>query len=250
MEKINLQSLRQKATQLRLKTLDLALEKGGGHIGGSFSEIEILVSLYDCILKPEDKFLLGKGHACYPFYVLLNEKGYNPKISGHPDIDEKNGIYCTSGSLGHALPIGTGMALARKLQKKPGKIYVLLSDGECQEGTTWEASDIACFYKLDNLVAIVDYNKIQALDKIENVSPMNLNSKFDSFGWHVEEVDGHDFKDLISTLKKRIKNKPSLILGHTIKGKGVSYIENNPAWHAKQVTRENIKEAYQELNKI
>lgn len=240
-------NLEKKAKEFRIKVLDLALKEGVGHLGGSFSEIELLIALYDKILKPEDKFILSKGHACNPFYLLLKEKGYSPKISGHPDLDEKNGICCTTGSLGHGLPIGTGMAFARKKLRKKGHIYVLMGDGESQEGTTWESLDIASYYKLDNLTTIIDYNKIQALDKIKNISPLNLKTKFEAFGWYVSEINGHCFPEIISALKNKIKDKPYMILAHTIKGKGVSYMENNLAWHGRKPTSERLARAYEEL---
>src|SRR4030042_2602648 len=125
-------NLEKKAKELRRKVLDLNVEYGDAHLGGSFSEIEILVSLFETILKKEDKFILSKGHCPYPLYILLREKGYNPKISAHPDLNAENGIYATTGSLGHGLPIGVGMAFARKFKKQDGKIYVLMGDGECQ----------------------------------------------------------------------------------------------------------------------
>ena len=148
--------LTERGKELRKKVIDLGLEKGDAHLGGSFSEIEILIALFDIVLKEEDKFILSKGHACHPLYILLRERGCNPKISGHPDICETEGLFCTTGSLGHGLPIGVGMAFARKKLNKEGKIYVLMGDGECQEGTTWESSLIANHHKLDNLVVIFD----------------------------------------------------------------------------------------------
>ena len=244
-----MENLEKKAKELRLKTLDLALKTGEGHLGGSFSEIELLLALYEKILKKEDKFILSKGHAYGPFCIILQEKGYNPKITGHPDLDEENGIYATTGSLGHGLPIAVGMALARKLKKQNGNIYVLMSDGECQEGTTWESSDIAAYYKLNNLIAIVDHNKIQALDEIKNVSLLNLKNKFIEFGWYVSEIDGHNFNEIIGSLSKKIEGKPHMLIANTIKGKGVSYMENNPQWHARKPTLEELKGAYEELKK-
>lgn len=245
-EKIN--KLREKAKKLRRDVLDLALETGEGHLGGSFSEIEILISLYSKILKDDDKFILSKGHACYPLYILLREKGYNPKISGHPDIDEENGLYCTTGSLGHGLPIGVGMALARKILGKKGRIYVLIGDGEIQEGTTWESSLIAVHYKLDNLTVIIDHNKLQALGLIDNIVALgNLKNKFKEFGYNVLEINGHSFPEIIKALKEKPYGKPQMIIAHTIKGKGVSYMENDPKWHARKVTLDEVKEAYKEL---
>lgn len=239
--------LTERGKNIRKKVLDLGLKTGDGHLGGSFSEIEILMVLFDHILKEEDKFILSKGHACYPLYILLNEKGFNPEIKGHPDIDIKNKIFCTTGSLGHGLPIGVGMALARKIKNKPGKIYILMGDGECQEGTTWESSLIVNHHNLNNLIVIIDSNKLQALDKIENILSFNkLKEKFESFGWYVTEVEGHDINELVKTLQKETQ-KPHLIIANTIKGKGVSYMENNPIWHGRKITFERVNPAYEDL---
>ena len=138
-KKLRKLDLATQAKKLRQKTFLAFIEKGEAHLGGSFSMIEIIITLYEKILKSEDKFILSKAHASYPLCLLLNDYGLNPKLSTHLEIDEKNGINCTTGSLGHGLPIATGMAFARKHRKKKGKIYVLISDGECQEGTTWES---------------------------------------------------------------------------------------------------------------
>jgi len=224
------------------------MEEGEAHLGGGFSMIEIVISLYNKILKPEDKFILSKGHCCYPLYILLGERGFNPKIVGHPDIDIENGIVCTTGSLGHGMPIAVGMALARKRQGKPGKIYVLISDGECEEGTIWESSLIANYHNLNNLVVIVDSNKIQALDKIKDVSSLdNLPEKFKAFGYSVSEVDGHNFSELIETLQLSHLEKPRLIIAHTTKGKGLSFMENDAKWHTRLPTTDELKQAYKEL---
>lgn len=249
MEQEEISKLKGKAKKLRKDVLDLALESGGdGHLGGSFSEIEVLVSLYNKVMKDEDKFILSKGHACYPLYVLLRERGFNPKISGHPDIDEENGICCTTGSLGHGLPIGVGMALARKILGREGRIYVLVGDGEIQEGTTWESSLIAVHHKLDNLTVIVDHNKLQALEPLANiVSYGSLKNKFQEIGYDVLEVDGHSFPEIIEAFKKESSGKPRMIIAHTIKGKGVSYMENNPKWHGRKVVLDEVKDAYKEL---
>jgi transketolase len=249
MNKTEIKKLEQKARKLRRDVLGLALEKGDGHLGGSFSEIEILISLYQKILRDIDKFILSKGHSCYPLYILLQEKGFQPKISGHPDIDEKNGIWCTTGSLGHGLPIGVGMALSRKLMNKKGKIYVLLGDGEIQEGTTWESSLIATHHKLDNLVVIIDKNNLQALDSIKNVLYLkNFKEIFQELGYYVIEINGHSFPEIIKALKTKVSGKPILIIANTIKGKGVSFMENDPKWHARQISLEEFKMAYKELD--
>ena len=196
---MDLKKLKKKAKNLRIKTFNSFIEKGEAHLGGSFSLIEILITIYDLIITKKDKFILSKAHASFPFCILLNEKGYNTKIKTHLEIDEKNGINCTTGSLGHGLPIATGMALARKKQKKNGKIYVMMSDGECQEGTTWESLLIASKHKLDNLVVIVDYNKLQALSSLQEALPLdNLTKKFKSFNCNCIEIkDGHNFSLII-----------------------------------------------------
>jgi len=244
----NIEDLKQKAKELRINVLDLGIKEGESHFGGAFSMIEIIISLYNNILTSQDKFILSKGHCCYPFYLLLKEKGFNPKLTGHPDIDVDNGIVCTTGSLGHGMPIAVGMAMARKKQNKPGKIYVLISDGECQEGTIWESSLIANYHKLTNLVVIVDNNKIQALDKIKDVSSLdNLSEKFKSFGYSVSEIDGHNFFEIIDILQLSHSEKPRLIIAHTTKGKGLSFMENDPKWHTRFPTTSELDQAYKEL---
>ena len=168
-----IKNLKKKALDLRRETFNMFIKKGEAHLGGSFSLIETLLTIFEIVLKRKDKFILSKSHASFPLCILLKEKGFNPEIKTHLEIDLKNGIHCTTGSLGHGLPIATGMAFARKKQKIKGKIYVMISDGECQEGTTWESLLIASKHKLDNLVIIVDYNKIQALSKLEDALPLN-----------------------------------------------------------------------------
>ena len=235
--------LKKKALKLRQKTFDAFIEKGEAHLGGSFSMIEILLTIYEKILKKEDKFILSKAHASFPLCILLREKGFNTKIKTHLEIDQKNGINCTTGSLGHGLPISTGMAFARKKLKKKGRIFVLISDGECQEGTTWESLLIASKHKLDNLVIIIDYNKLQALSKLEDALPLdNLAKKIKAFNCNCLEIkNGHNFFSILKSLKKIKKNnKPSVIIAHTIKGKGIKEFENDPVWHARQLKGEEI----------
>jgi transketolase len=243
-----MEDLESKAKELRKKVLDLAIETGESHLGGSFSEIELLIALYNQILKKEDKFILSKGHAYHPLYLILKEKGYNPKLSVHPDIDEKNGVYCTTGSLGHGFPIGTGMCLARKIENKPGKVYILMGDGECQEGTTWESALIASKNKLDNLCLIIDRNKLQALDEVDKILPLgNLSNKFKEFGFNVSEINGHSFDEILGALNYKSISKPYAIVANTIKGKGISYMENDPKWHTRLPNQEELKIAYKEL---
>jgi len=249
MRKKELKSFQEKAKDLRRKVLILTKQKGEGHLGGSFSIIEILIWLYYKELKKEDKFILSKGHAFYPLYIILKEKGYQPKISVHPDLDEKNGIFATTGSLGHGLPIAVGRALAKKFLRKKGKIYVLMGDGELEEGTTWEASLIACRYKLDNLVVIVDYNGLQALGKVkEVVSFKNLRKIFENIGYKVVEADGHSFSSLEKAFKIKNNGQPKMIIAYTVKGKGVSFMENNYIWHARVPNEEEFQKALKELS--
>ncbi len=241
---IDYKKLANKAKKLRQDTFLAFIKKGEAHLGGSFSMIEMLLTLYEIIMKKEDKFILSKAHASYPLCILLQDRGLNPKLTTHLELDKKNGINCTTGSLGHGLPIATGMAFARKKQKIPGKIYVMISDGECQEGTTWESLLIASKHKLDNLVVIVDYNKIQALSRLKDALPLeNLPSKFKAFNWNCTEVkDGHSFKSLITSFKKKNKkDKPSVIIMNTIKGKGIKEFENDPIWHARKLKEQDIE---------
>ena len=236
--------LRNKAKKLRQDTFLAFIKKGEAHLGGSFSMIEILLTLYEVIIKKNDKFILSKAHASFPLCILLQEKGLNPQLTTHLDLDTKNGIYCTTGSLGHGLPIATGMAFARKKQKIPGKIYVMISDGECQEGTTWESLLIASKHKLDNLVVIVDYNKIQALSRLKDALPLeDLSKKFKAFNWKCTEVkDGHSFKSLVTSFKKKNKKgKPLAIIINTVKGKGIKEFEDDPIWHARKLQGKEIE---------
>ncbi len=242
-------ALIQEAKSLRKEVLDLTVEQGYAHIGGDLSQIEIILSLYNGVMKPEDKFILSKGHACSPLYCILRKRGFNPTISAHPDIDPENGISCTSGSLGHGLPIAAGISFAKKLNKDRGQIYVLLGDGECQEGTLWEASLIASRYKLDNLTAIIDYNKIQGSGRIEEILPLphNFRTVLGDLGWYTLEIDGHSFSEIIPALQRQIEGKPKLIIAHTIKGKGISFMENNPSYHGWSPRKDQLNQAYREL---
>ena len=238
------ENLKKKALYLRQKTFLEFILKGEAHLGGSFSMIEILIYLFEKVLNKKDKFILSKSHASFPFCILLKEKGFKPKMTTHLEIDPKNGIYCTTGSLGHGFPISSGMAFAKKIKNEKGKIYVMISDGECQEGTTWETLLISSKHKLNNLVLLIDYNKIQALSKLEDALPLNdLSKKFKSFNWNVLNVkNAHSFRDLDNVFKK-IKNqkKPTVIILNTIKGKGIKKFENDPVWHARKLAGKEIE---------
>tara|TARA_A100001011_G_scaffold341880_1_gene375016 strand:+ start:3625 stop:4380 length:756 start_codon:yes stop_codon:yes gene_type:complete len=232
-----------KAKKLRQDTFLEFIKRGEAHLGGSFSIIEVLVILFEKILKKNDKFILSKSHSSYPLCIILRNKGFKTKMTTHLEIDPKNGIHCTTGSLGHGLPIATGMALGRKKRNIGGKIFVMISDGECQEGTTWESMLIGAKHKLKNLVVIIDYNKIQALQKINDVLPLdNLSKKILAFNWNCVEVKkGHDFISLIKGLRKKFNNqKPTAIILHTVKGKGIPEFENDPVWHARKIVGNDI----------
>jgi transketolase len=241
-------ALNERSKHIRRETLKLSKANGGYHYGGSFSAVEILIALYDNILTPNDKFILSKGHACWPYYVLLQECGYSPKLEGHPSLDPENGVHCSTGSEGHGLPVGIGMAMAKKMKGEKGIVYVLMGDGECQEGTTWESLLIASQHKLDNLIAIVDYNKIQGSGFVDDIlSIKGLGKVAEILGWYVSRINGHDCDEIIKALKLRENGKPRLIIAYTVKGKGVSFMENKPEYHAKWISTENEELALKEL---
>ena len=245
--------LQDKALKLRQDTYNAFIETGEAHVGGSFSMIEAFLALHEEIMKKNDKFILSKAHASNPYQIYLRGKGYSPEITTHLELDLKNNIHCTTGSLGHGFPMAVGMALARRKSNKEGKIYVMVGDGECQEGTTWESLLVAAKHQLDNLVLLVDYNKIQALDSVKNILPLdNLADKFRAFNWSVKEViDGHDYEQIISSLNAvSTKQKPLVIILHTVKGKGVKEFENSADWHARKVKGDDVNIGKQALGMI
>ncbi len=239
-----------KAKKLRQDSFNTFVEQGEAHIGGAFSMIEMVILLYEKVLKKEDKFILSKAHASIPLCLLLQKKYPDIPLTTHLEVDPGHGIYCTTGSLGHGLPIATGMAMARKRLQKKGKIYVMLSDGECQEGTTWESLLIGAKHCLDNLIVIVDYNKIQALTTLDEGLPLdNLSSKFKAFNWDCAEVsDGHSFEELLPVfMESSVQGKPRVIIVHTIKGKGVKAFEHDPKWHARRIKDKELEIGKKEL---
>ncbi len=239
--------LNERSKYIRRETYKLSKANGGYHYGGVFSCVELLINLYDHILTPDDRFILSKGHACWAYYVLLRERGLNPKLEGHPQLDLHNGVHWTTGSEGHGLPAGLGMALARKIKNKPGRVYVLMGDGECQEGTTWESMLIAPHRKLDNLTVIVDNNKIQGSGFVKDILPIDCLLKVArECGWIVLSIDGHDNESIRYTLNRKY-DKPYMIIADTIKGKGVSFMEGNPKYHAKWPTPDEEKIILEEL---
>ena len=229
--------LEEKAKWVRQKTLEMITRAQKGHIGGSLSCVDILVALYYSIMEKGDKFILSKGHACAPLYAILADKGYFPieelntfnqtgsKLEGHPHIGIP-GIDVNTGSLGQGLGIGCGLAMTTDK-----RVYVLMGDGECQEGSVWEAALFASEHKLGNLIGIIDYNRLGATRDTSNLHP--LISKWEAFGWQVIEIFGHSFSELNSALKWYPSDQPLMVIAHTIKGKGVPYMENKVEWHHK-----------------
>ncbi len=243
-------ALSQRSKQVRIETLRLSKANGGYHYSGCFSAVEILIALFDHVLAYGDRFILSKGHACWPYYVLLRERGYDPELLGHPSRDPKNGVDCTTGSGGHGLPMGLGMAMAKRLKGEPGKVYVLMGDGECQEGTTWESLLIAAHHKVDNLVVIVDWNDCQGSGFIKDILPIpSFCDIAEQIGWNVaRNVDGHRCEDILEALGQfPFSPKPSLLRALTVKGKGISWMENRPEWHAQWIDDEHEEKALREL---
>jgi transketolase len=269
---VNTTSLDARSRELRRRIVRM-LEKGGrGHVGSAFSLVEILRVLYDDFLKYDsrvprwpqrDRFILSKGHGCLALYVLLAEKGFFPEselwkfckpdgiLGGHPEYGKVPGIEASTGSLGHGLPIAVGFALNARHEKAGHRTVVVSSDGECNEGSVWEAALCAGKHKLSNLTVLVDYNKQQSYSTTYEVLDMEpFADKWRAFGFAVEEVDGHDVEQLRGALKRVPfdSSKPTTILCHTIKGKGARFVENNLNWHHKsKVTEEEIKSLLAEL---
>lgn len=262
------------AKAIRLHALEMTSLGGSSHIAAIFSMADILAVLYGSILKYDsknpkwkgrDRFILSKGHAGAGLYAALAECDFFPvkelknhyqngsDLSGH--VSHKiPGVELSTGSLGHGLPVATGMALAAKLDSADHSVYCLLSDGELDEGSNWEAILFAQHHELKNLVAIIDYNKIQSLDLVTNTIRLEpLAAKFTSFGWHVIEVDGHDHTTLEETfvsLRKSDTQKPTIVIAHTTKGKGVSFMENSVLWHYRTARGEEYDKAKAELEQL
>lgn len=263
--------LRAVARTLRKHILTMLARAGSGHPGGSLSAVEIVTTLYfGGILRhdpanphwPErDRFVLSKGHCAPLLYAVLAERGYftlkelenlrrlDSLLQGHADL-RTPGVEVPSGPVGQGLSVGIGMALAGRLDRRDYRVYVLLGDGECQEGQVWEAAMAAAHYRLDHLTAFVDRNGIQNDDFVEKQMPLDpLPDKWEAFGWNVIEVDGHDVSSLTNALltARETKGRPTVIIAHTVKGKGYSKMQNNPAFHGKAPNAEELAEALAEL---
>jgi transketolase len=266
------QGLTKIANTIRKDIVDIAYKAGGpSHPGPALSCTDIVTALYFKIMniRPDDphwedrdRLILSKGHACPVIYAALAEKGYfdkgwlytlrqiGSKLQGHPDMNKTPGIDMTSGSLGHGLSAGLGMALALKIKKKKSKVFVILGDGELQEGLVWEAAMAAPRLRADNLIAIVDYNHFQSCGSTEEILPLEpLADKWKAFGWRVLEMNGHNMDDIVNKLEMACMfiGKPTVIIAHTVKGKGVSYMENDNTWHQKTPTEEQYIQAIKEL---
>lgn len=265
-------SLKEAANTIRQDIVKMVAEAESGHPGGSLSAADIVTVLYFHEMKIDpknpndpdrDRFVLSKGHASPVLYAALAEKGFFPKeelmtfrkinsrLQGHPSKKSLPGVEMSTGSLGQGLSAANGMALAGKLDKKDYRVFAILGDGEIQEGMIWEATMAASHYKLDNLTAFLDYNRLQIDGNVEEImNPAPVDEKFRAFGWHVILIDGHDFVQIDEAIQeaKQIKEKPTMIIANTIKGKGVSYMENNVGWHGTAPNAEQLQQALEELN--
>ncbi len=267
----NYAELAEKARRIRINALKAIHAAKSGHPGGSLSSADILATLYfsELNIDPKnpkmvdrDKFVLSKGHAVPALYAALGERDFyevsemmtlrqvGSKFQGHPNMRKVPGIEMSTGSLGQGFSAAVGMAVAGKIDKNPGRVYVLTGDGELQEGIVWEAAMQASHRKLDNLVAIVDLNGLQIDGKVNDVKCVcPVDEKFRSFGWNVISVDGHNFEELTTAFKeaKSSKGVPTAIIAHTHKGKGVSFMEDNAGWHGKAPSDEELAVAIEEL---
>ena len=266
--------LKEIARNIRKDIVSMIHTSKSGHPGGSLSAVEILTALYfdemnidinDCKMEDRDRFVLSKGHAAPVLYATLANKGYcdkeelnglrkiNRMLQGHPDMKGTPGVEMSTGSLGQGFSVACGMAMASKLDNAPWRVYTLLGDGEVQEGIVWEAAMSAAHYKLDNMVAFLDYNGLQIDGKTEDV--MNIGpifDKFKAFGWNVIEIDGHDFDQIFAALDmaKETVGKPTIVIAKTIKGKGVSFMENEAMWHGTAPSDSDLERALLDLGGV
>lgn len=270
--KETVKELEEHARRIRIDSVTMYHHAGYGHFGGSMSCADIIALLYFKILnidpqKPDlpdrDRFIISKGHSCSSLYSALNARGFFPRewidtygelcahLNTHPSMDRVTGLDISSGSLGLGLSVGVGMALAAKLNKKSYKTFVLLGDGECNEGMIWEAAMAAPHYKLDNLIAIIDRNYLCVTGNTEDVLPLEpFAQKWRSFGWDVMDVNGHDFISMDIGFDWALytkNNKPKVIIAHTVKGKGISFMENDCRFHSASISDKQFNEILKEL---
>jgi len=265
---MNIKELKEKAKWVRRKLFDVGVKCGQAHLGGALSSVEIVLALYNggvLNISPDnpeekDRFVYSKGHNPLAYYTILADNGFftmeelekygTTEMPGHLDY-HTNGVEMTNGSLGHGIGYGIGLAIAKKLDKKDDTIYILMGDTECNEGSVWEGAMFAAAKKLNNIVAIIDNNKfgVQELST-HYTGPGLLSEKWSSFGWNTYEVNGHNIKELLivfEDIKKTKSEKPTMIIANTIKGKGISFMEGNPAWHHGIPKGEELKQAYEDL---
>jgi len=271
---MSIEELEKMAAVIRCDIISMICTAGAGHPGGALSAADIVTALYFRVMRinpqnptwsDRDRFILSKGHACPVWYAALAEKGYfdkshlktlrriNSLLQGHPDMNKTPGIDMTTGSLGHGLSAGLGMALSGKLRKKDYHVYVIIGDGESQEGSIWEAAMAGAKWKLDNLTAVLDRNHLQNDDCVDDLMPIEpIADKWCAFGWNVVEIDGHNMEAIVEALEaaKLHKGSPTIIIAHTIKGKGVSFMENVCEWHGKAPCQEEADNAIDEIRRF
>jgi transketolase len=254
---------RQRCLQYRRRILDVSQRVGALHIAPAFSCLEMTDVIYNGLKRPQDAFVMSKGHGCVSQYVILEDLGIMPTeeieryctpkgvLGAHPDIGTP-GIEASTGSLGHGLGIAVGMAYAEYLKETDIRVHVVLSDGELQEGSTWEAVQMAANYKLENLLLFVDLNDFGGLERISDHHPavFPVAEKFEAFGWETAQANGHDATAIHAAVAKRKGGKPFVFIGRTVKGRGVSYMEHVPIWHYRSPNKEEYAQALRELKEI
>ncbi len=270
---MSIDELEKMAATIRCDIIEMICTAAAGHPGGALSAADMVTALYFRIMRirPEnpdwpdrDRFILSKGHACPVWYAALAERGYFDKshlgtlrqmdsiLQGHPTMNKTPGIDMTAGSLGHGLPAGIGMALSGKLREKDYRVYVIIGDGESQEGSIWEAAMAGAKWKLDNLTAFLDHNNLQndyAVDEVMPIEPVA--DKWRAFGWHVLEIDGHNMEAIVNAVEaaQDYQTGPTMIIADTVKGKGVSFMENVCEWHGKAPVRDEADQALDEIRR-
>jgi transketolase len=266
--------LKRVAAGIRRRVIELSHSAGTPHLGSALSCVDVLTALYWSVLRLDprrpddaarDRFILSKGHAALALYVTLCRRGFfgeellrtynrdGGRLAEHPGPGCASGVEAATGSLGHGLPLGVGMALAARLGGRDSRVFVLLGDGECNEGSVWEAALLAPALKLSNLIAIVDYNRWQATARSDETTTLApLARKWEAFGWRALEIDGHDFDELLSALSVAPDEagRPTAIVAHTVKGRGVSFMEDDNNWHYRVPSAEDVRRAARELEAV
>jgi len=270
---MRVEELKNMAATIRCDIIDMICTANAGHPGGSLSAADIVTALYFRLMRIDpqsprwpdrDRFILSKGHACPVWYAALAERGYFDKshlgtlrrmgsiLQGHPDMNKTPGIDMTAGSLGHGLSVGLGMALSGKLQKKDYQVWIIIGDGESQEGSIWEAAMAGAKWKLNNLPAILDHNNLQNDYCVGEVMPIEpIADKWRAFGWRVVVIDGHNMEEIVQALEgaREYLDGPSMIIAETIKGKGVSFMENVCEWHGRAPCKAEADRALEEIRR-